>query len=703
METKFREFLFSKGYLIGESNTDGADIMAVMTLLGSKYGIKIVSGIQYVSLRILEDAAEFLGKPSALPFYQGFPKSVMELTPDQFLLDQLYAYTKTYGFGWFSETTHSAMEKKEAFERIAFKEDVKPREIRVIPNDTAWNTLTDEVCKMLSGSRPLSQSHYDIVLFITKTIAVNSSTILPTNIPCKDTVVKLYYDTRMPCFLKYMKLPDVIKLLSYISFSQYGNENLKKLNLKNQDRKLLNQAINELASDKIAEADFLVLIQECFEKRQIWCGLLHHIHFQPKTRHASMFAHEIRESRSNLSYMSLFEFAMNKMGPVHATASLACSKGYSAVLRNLDYIISRCKSQAEIREIMSSIMASGELNPVVLIQLYLKYRQASSDDTEARTFTFPRNGRMIVHEETEEEKTRRKTRLDYATLEYLSSAIRSMLDKTLKGRAKGKVYIDPDMYNMAVPLSEASGNGGIGTMATGSRIDIPYGKKIRSFTYWEKVNDVDLSCVAMSSDGKNTEEFSWRTYWNKVGSEAIIFSGDETSGYNGGSEYFDINVEEFRNEFPEYRYLVFCDNIYTDDQCFDTLPIYAGYMLRDWTDSGEIYEPKTVQSKYRLQGDSTFTYMYAIDLYERTIIWLNMNRKGNIHVAGTTDMGFLMKWINTVCFMNVGLLFGMIAEDQTTNPKEADVIVSDKDILERKAESTVIRSNDFGKIMSYLN
>ncbi len=70
-------------------------------------------------------------------------------------------------------------------------------------------------------------------------------------------------------------------------------------------------------------------------------------------------------------------------------------------------------------------------------------------------------------------------------------------------------------------------------------------------------------------------------------SGAITYSGDETSGYPGGSEYFDINLPEFKARYSEYRYLIFCDNVYSRknfNECF----CKAGYMLRDWEDSGQV-------------------------------------------------------------------------------------------------------------------
>ena len=53
-------------------------------------------------------------------------------------------------------------------------------------------------------------------------------------------------------------------------------------------------------------------------------------------------------------------------------------------------------------------------------------------------------------------------------------------------------------------------------------------------------------------------------------------------------------MNEFRKEYPDVHYMIFCDNVYSRvnfDKCF----CKAGYMTRDIEDSGNVYEPKTVK------------------------------------------------------------------------------------------------------------
>ena len=194
------------------------------------------------------------------------------------------------------------------------------------------------------------------------------------------------------------------------------------------------------------------------------------------------------------------------------------------------------------------------------------------------------------------------------------------------------------MKKYAVPLQENTSQGGFGVLPKGSRIPIPDTKKIRAFTYWEKVNDIDLSVFGMDDKG-NRIEFSWRTMSSKQ-SDAITFSGDQTSGYNGGSEYFDIDLSKFRARYPKTHYLIFCDNVYSGipfSSCF----CKAGFMNRDLIDSGEVYEPKTVKSSFLINTESTFAYLFGIDLKTNELIWLNIARDSSVNVAGTTNMDFL--------------------------------------------------------------
>ena len=410
--------------------------------------------------------------------------------------------------------------------------------------------------------------------------------------------VKLLIELKDPDLGRFLVLSDVIKLVDELNSWQYYNNDIKKLNLKNQDRKFIAQLIDRLIADGKCD------LKNCWEKKKLWAGLLHHIHYRPKTPEAKAFTDAMRGDENHSVY-SAFEKALDKGDIPGAVEIIIKEKGQGAFLRNINFIISRCRDRDQVDYVIDQIHTD---NTIILMQLLLEYGNMEKymKAPGRRSFAFSRFGMVRSHNETAEEAARRKSFIGrYAIL--LERKIREELKTKLAGRL-GKVYIDPAMKNYALPLAESTSQGGYGVLARGSRIHIGDAKKIRAFTYWEKVNDIDLSLFGVDSDGKR-KEFSWRTMADNQ-SSAISYSGDQTSGYKGGSEFFDIDVPELLKLYPNMRYLICCDNVYSGSG-FNNCICRAGYMIRDREDSGEVFEPKTVKSSFTINCDSNFAYLFG--------------------------------------------------------------------------------------------
>ena len=124
--------------------------------------------------------------------------------------------------------------------------------------------------------------------------------------------------------------------------------------------------------------------------------------------------------------------------------------------------------------------------------------------------------------------------------------------------------------------------------------------------------------------------------------------------------------------------------------------------MRDKKDSGEIFEPKTVATSFTVNCDSTFAYLFAIDVVERQVVWLNIARDSTAIVAGTTGLAFLLDYVNATKVINMHSFFAMLATELVQDAKEADVVVTDEQV-EVKEGATVIRSYDTDKILPLLN
>jgi hypothetical protein len=664
--------------LVSENNVEEKNIFETLFALAHFFGIRIIKGEKLVDYGMIGELSKWLGENVPEPFYKGFPKSVRELTTEELLFDQLLHYFTTYGLGDFDEPGHSVFEKD--FERVAFQEDVKVKDFEVQTEEEAEETIKAIVYNLLLGSRQLNERQYALVL----AYILDHDGEAP-EISSKNTLVRLLIDTKKLSFTDKMNLSDVMKVVDELNYRNYNNSNPKKLNFKNQDRKLLTEILDRMFKGSRCD------IRTCYEKKQLWNGFLHHIHYQPKNEAASVFVRAMRE-KGNESVYSKFEKLMRENRRQEAAGLLREKKGTSALLRNLDYIISRMDSE-EAEAFLSDF--PEDCSALILLQLLFRYESFSR--VGGRIFKFSRHNLLKVHAETNEEQNRRKSKLSEDQVETLKTVIRSRLKGRLKNRL-GKVYVDLAMKNYALPLAENTSQGGYGVLSKGSRIPFDEGKKLRAFTYWEKVNDIDLSVFALTEEGRH-KEFSWRTMAGQQ-SDAITYSGDETSGYNGGSEYFDINLPEFKARHSEYRYLIFCDNVFSRvnfNKCF----CRAGYMLRDEDDSGEIYEPKTVESAFLVDCESTFAYLFGIDLLKNEFIWLNQARNSIAQVAGNTPLAFLLDYFHVTEIFSVYDFFELMAEEMVEDPLDAEIVVTDHEtVCSDGAE--IIREYDFERLRALM-
>ena len=681
MNPIYESYLFEKHILVQDSSLPAEEHpFETVFALANLFGIRLVSGEELAQERMIHVAERELGSNVPEPFYRGFPQSVRELTQDQLLFDQLVHYAVTYGFGDFSQPGHSLFEGD--FARAAFREKAVIREFEIVTEEEAEQRLEELVRGLLAGTRPLSDRQYTLVL----TFLLEKDPLV-TCIASKNTAVRLLLDTRSLRLADSLDLSDVIRLADEMNYRLYGNTDLRKLNLVNHDRKFLTKVIDRLIA--IGRCD----LRTCFEKKKLWNGLLHHLHYTAKTPEGQAFVDAMR-GKGNRSVYAVFEKAMSARWVSEAARILKESKGSGAVLRNLNYLVSRCETEKEIEEVLSFIDSK---NTIVLMQLLFQYANYKGEGMP-RAFCFTKYERLKVHQETKEEMARRGTVLSEERAHFLEAQIRTRLEKLLAGRL-GKVYISPEMKRYALPIQETTSQGGYGVLTRGTRLPMGIWKKLRAFTYWEKVDDIDLSVFGIDSAGRQTE-FSWRTMAGRQ-SDAITYSGDETSGYNGGSEFFDIDFRKFCEMYPDVQYLVFCNNVFSRvnfSQCF----CRAGYMIRDIEDSGEIYEPKTVESAYTINADSTFAFLFGIDMATNELVWLNMARNSGAAVAGETGMKFLTDYFHVTETMNVAKFFELMATEVVEDPAEAEVVVVDQPI-EVPEGVEVIREYDTERMLELMN
>ncbi len=677
MELLYQDHLFAKGLFVSEAGPSSHASEAVLSL-AKLFNIQIVEHPEWADLPMVRLAQRNIGINVPEPFYRGFPESVRNLSVDERFLDQFLHYAQTYGLGDFAEPGHSIVE--EAFQRACFDEKTPVKVFRVVEAAEAERLIDEDVRALLAGTRQLSEGDYALVLQRVK------DGFRVETCGSKDTVTKLLADTRDLSFVSFLQLSDVARLVEHLQFSRYGSRDLTKLNFKNQDRKLVQRVIDRLFERGACD------VLRCFEKRRFWAGLLHHIHYRPVNDEAAAFVSDIRSKRGHSAY-SAFERYMANGEVAQALASLEQSKGAADVLRHLNYLLSRCETDEEARFVLDRLQGT---NRIVLVQLLLQLGLGGAGGP--RTFAFTKHNMLRTHVETPAEVTHRRSIVHERWRAMASDHIKEMLAEELKGTL-GTVFVDEDMRRVALPLKMASSMSGVGLLPTGSRIPFPTDKKLRAFTYWELVDDIDLSAIGLCDDGRQYE-FSWREMSFKQ-LKGIVFSGDQTSGYKGGSEYFDIDLPTFKSRGEGIHYLVFCDNVYsgaTFANCFCT----AGYMLRDLQDTGKVFEPKTVASSFAVTCPSRFAYLFALDLVKDEFVWLNVSVGSWQNVAGEARLAFLERFLRSTEVISVYDFARMLATEVVDDPSAADVVFSDGDVSLREGAER-IGSGDYARILELLS
>lgn len=680
MNKIFHEYLFNKSILIADSSINEENKFECLFSLAHFYGIRIISGQELVNFNMISLCGSILGNNPPTPFYEGFPKTVKKLTQKEAIYDQALNYFLTYGLGVFDENRKSIFEKD--FDRIAFKEDVTIKEFQIITEDEAVKMLRDIVDNLCLSSRPLSNTDYALVLRY-----VNDFKYIVKECNCKDTLCLLILHSTNTDLAKLLKLSDTIRFVELIA--NIKEQPLNKLNIPNYYRKLITKVL-----DTIFEEGYVNTI-DCFEKQKTWVGLLHNIHYVPKNDIATSFVNEMRNSK-NKSIYSSFERYMAEGNIVNAVNYLIDNKGTGSLLRNLDYILSRCKTDSELEFVMGKIDSK---NNIILIQLLYKY-YFYNFSKDPRIFKYVVFNKLRTYTESSKEVINRKSLLSKEITDKLLKIITSILEKNLKG-SLGKVYISKEMYDYAVPLQNQTSNAGFGILPTGSKIKIKRNNKIRSFIYWEKVNDIDLSLFILY-ENKDIEEVSWRNInSDNKKRKTFIFSGDCVDGIEGGSEYFDIDFKLVKSNYKKASYLILCANVYSGYPFMDCI-CKAGYMTRKKKDTGEIYEPKTVKSAFNVSNDSTYALLYAIDLNTKELIWLNIGIDSYDIVAANYENSFVNNYLELTKVFSIGKLFEYLATSIVKSIEEADVIVSDE-VVKNNTESLIIKSSDIDKILALLN
>lgn len=124
----------------------------------------------------------------------------------------------------------------------------------------------------------------------------------------------------------------------------------------------------------------------------------------------------------------------------------------------------------------------------------------------------------------------------------------AVLDAELRRRLPTveHVLLDPDVLDVALPLSGKATASGLGVLPRGSMSPVD-GELLRFFVYWKQTahtTDFDLSALLLDAEYATV---SWLSYTNLRDIEGK-HSGDITDAPDGASEFIDLRLDAVRGD-----------------------------------------------------------------------------------------------------------------------------------------------------------
>lgn len=540
------------------------------------------------------------------PMYPNFPEQVKEASEEDLYANAFWHYLGD----WIGRRILPSYEKKQ---REYLKDKVYLKVLELGSKDDFNSVFT----RLLSSKTSISETDKKDIEWFIKTHNKNIFTLTPSEIPLKENVA--FY---IGCLLtnnieaeqqikQHVKTAtDVLRIAVAISEGDVSlAENTKFKNISKQNRKLLLWTLENIGN----------ITEDILRYKNRWKRLGEKLHpFEYKKQFPKCFEafDIIRNDKSFETFNSKVEKSLIQKDIALASSLLKARPGEFA--RRLDNLIRLSDNPETLLSEFQKVVLSVSTPVLLQVKTHFKERNKMK---ELRVF-FPKGNVG---------KTRAIDNNLPAIDEKICQDIVSICDKTLIEKFKsykplGKVFLDESLKNYTVPFAQRSASKALKTISRGSKINLPNGDTIRFFIYWKDGNnrtDLDLSALALDKDSGYKMTVA---YYNlkEVGG---YHSGDITSAPNGASEFIDIEISKCLKQ--GIRYILMSVNSYTNQPYCDLPICFAGFMGRQFPNSGEIYDPLTVENKFDLTANTRVAIPLIIDLYDNKVIWTDLSLKGN--------------------------------------------------------------------------
>ncbi|WP_330237673.1 hypothetical protein [Streptomyces sp. NBC_00525] len=256
------------------------------------------------------------------------------------------------------------------------------------------------------------------------------------------------------------------------------------------------------------------------------------------------------------------------------------------LMRALDRLLRTCRTDEEHDAVVAAaVRVAPRVSGRVLLSVREHLRNRGPVRDEGRFFVNRRARAWVTGDS--------RAPLPEAVRDRLVAALDAEVARRLP--ETGRLLVDPDIFDVALPLSGRAASGGFGVLPRGSLTPVD-GELLRFFVYWKQTRrdtDFDLSALMLDS---RYETLCWLSYTalTEIGGE---HSGDVTEAPEGASEFINLRLDTVRGDF-----IVPQVNIYSGENFETVEESFFGFMTRDAEQAGRPFEPRTVRMKSELRG-----------------------------------------------------------------------------------------------------
>lgn len=378
-----------------------------------------------------------------------------------------------------------------------------------------------------------------------------------------------------------------------------------------------------------------------------------HPHEYPRWPHAAAVFDVARGDRRAQTFDSRVAELLGAGDVVGAASVLAAAPG--KLFRALDHLLRVCRTPEERDAVAAAAeqaapQVSGRVLLSVREHLHNRVLAGKNDAAASRVFVNRHGGGWVTGDG--------RADVPADVCERLIAALDAEVGRRLP--APGRLLVDPDILDVALPLSGKASAAGLGVLPRGSRSKVD-GDLLRFFTYWKQSRqrtDYDLSALLLDA-GYGT--IGWLSYTELTQAEGE-HSGDITQAPHGASEFINLRLAAVRG-----TYIVPQVNIYAGEGFEQVEESFFGYMLREAEQQGQPFEARTVRMKSDLRGPGRVALPLAFvrsDDGTWHAKWLHLYLRGQLEynqVEGNrVSVSTLLRGVVEHDYLTIGYLVGLM-------------------------------------------